>query len=86
MSNGPVFYHQPCPVCGRVVRVRVVLLGRRVYCEHCGGGFLAADSSMGGPMAGDDGAGDVMQRAERLLAEAARNTEAGELLSDVHPG
>lgn len=85
MSHGPVFYHQQCPVCGRVVRVRVVLLGRRVYCEHCGGCFLAADPSMGGPVAGDDQSADVMQRAEKLLAQAARTAEAADLLSDVYP-
>lgn len=39
----PVCYHQNCPVCGRNLRIRVRLLGRRVYCQHCGGGFVASD-------------------------------------------
>lgn len=42
-SSNPVCYHQNCPVCGRNLRIRVMLLGRRVYCQHCGGGFIATD-------------------------------------------
>jgi hypothetical protein len=40
MEN-PVSYHQHCPVCGRSLLIAVTLLGHRVYCQHCGGGFLA---------------------------------------------
>jgi hypothetical protein len=40
----PVCYHQNCPVCGRNLRIRVMLLGRLVYCQHCGGGFTATDT------------------------------------------
>ena len=39
-----VCYHQNCPVCGRNLRIGVKLLGRRVYCQHCGGGFIASDT------------------------------------------
>jgi hypothetical protein len=39
-----VCYHQNCPVCGRNLRIRVRLLGRLVYCQHCGGGFTATDA------------------------------------------
>lgn len=46
-SNNPVCYHQSCPVCGRNLRIRVMLLGRRVYCQHCGGGFIASDTAAG---------------------------------------
>lgn len=46
-AGNPVCYHQNCPVCGRNLRIRVMLLGRRVYCQHCGGGFIATDSSAG---------------------------------------
>lgn len=42
MTN-PVFFHQVCPVCGRSLRIRVGLLGRRVFCCHCDGSFTAAD-------------------------------------------
>ena len=40
----PVSYHQHCPVCGRNLSIAVNLLGRRVYCQHCGGGFIASDA------------------------------------------
>ena len=43
----PVCYHQNCPVCGRNLRIRVMLLGRLVYCQHCGGGFTATDACVG---------------------------------------
>lgn len=46
-ADNPVCYHQNCPVCGRNLRIRVMLLGRRVYCQHCGGGFIASDASVG---------------------------------------
>ena len=41
-----VYYHQGCPVCGRMLRVGVRLLGQRVYCQHCGGGFRATDEAL----------------------------------------
>ena len=46
-TDNPVCYHQNCPVCGRNLRIRVMLLGRRVYCQHCGGGFIATDICAG---------------------------------------
>jgi hypothetical protein len=46
-ADNPVCYHQNCPVCGRNLRIRVRLLGRRVYCQHCGGGFVASDAAIG---------------------------------------
>jgi len=46
-SGNPVCYHQNCPVCGRNLRIRVTLLGRTVYCQHCGGGFIATDAVTG---------------------------------------
>ena len=46
-ADNPVCYHQNCPVCGRNLKIRVMLLGRRVYCQHCGGGFIATDSCVG---------------------------------------
>jgi hypothetical protein len=44
MTANAVCYHQNCPVCGRNLRIRVTLLGRLVYCQHCGGGFVASDA------------------------------------------
>jgi len=45
MAN-TVFYFQVCPVCGRSLRIRVALLGRRVFCGHCDGGFVATHASL----------------------------------------
>ena len=42
-----VFFQQGCPVCGRRLEIDVNLLGRRVYCQHCGGGFIATDTCVG---------------------------------------
>ena len=44
--NHDVFFNQTCPVCGRTLRVQVKLLGRQVYCQHCGGGFVAVAEGM----------------------------------------
>lgn len=41
-----VSFHQSCPVCGRTLRIGVNLLGSRVFCQHCGGGFRASDASL----------------------------------------
>lgn len=65
-----VHFHQSCPVCGRQLRVRVSLLGQRVFCQHCGGGFVASDPELRSEPAGCDDGRDV--QVERLLAAAAR--------------
>lgn len=73
----PVYYQQGCPVCGRQLRIRVTLLGKRVYCQHCGGGFLAVDPSM--VDAPDDRTArridvvvdDLLERAAIVLERAA---------------
>lgn len=73
----PVYYQQGCPVCGRQLRIRVTLLGKRVYCQHCGGGFLAVDPSM--IDRSDDGTArpmdvvvdDLLERAALVLERAA---------------
>jgi len=62
-----VFYHQRCPVCGRTLRIRVNLLGQRVYCQHCGGGFVAWDEHPASTGIGKSTA----DRAQELLEEAA---------------
>jgi len=61
-----VFFHQGCPVCGRRLEIDVSLLGARVYCQHCGGGFLAMD-----PALRSQGHGESTDRADELLARAA---------------
>jgi transposase-like protein len=69
--NHSVYYHQNCPICGRMLRVGVSLLGQQVYCQHCGGSFLASDTAM--TPAAEDGLDSErvdLQRVERLLEQA----------------
>jgi hypothetical protein len=76
-----VYFHQHCPVCGRMLQVRVNLLGQRVYCQHCGGGFTAMDEQMqpsdsrSSPTAADR-ADELLQRAEAMLERAAAGGSA----------
>jgi hypothetical protein len=71
-----VFYHQGCPVCGRTLEVNVSLLGRLVYCQHCGGGFIAMDASMGRGLPSPrpstvDKAEELLERAAMMLGRTA---------------
>lgn len=89
MVRSPVFFHQQCPVCGRVVRVRVSLLGRQVYCQHCQGSFVATDSSMGGlppttTVVQSAGTDDLIERANELLARAGGNAADGAMPPHEH--
>jgi hypothetical protein len=76
----PVYFHQGCPVCGRTLRIGVNLLGSRVYCQHCGGGFRASDAALG---AGRDAAerpsasivDELLERAELVLQRQADGRE-----------
>ena len=68
-----VYYHQGCPVCGRMLRIGVRLLGQRVYCQHCGGGFRATDEAL----EDDEGAFRAVSqiqedRIEMLLERASK--------------
>jgi hypothetical protein len=70
--NSPVFFHQGCPVCGRTLRIGVHLLGSRVFCQHCGGGFLASDASLARDQQPDDRPSlsvvdELIERAELML-------------------
>jgi hypothetical protein len=74
-----VAFLQPCPVCGRTLQIGVMLLGRRVFCQHCGGGFVAADPALGAPAdhaavtAGRDAAVDrLLEQAAMVLEQAGR--------------
>lgn len=64
-----VYFHQHCPICGRMLQVRVSLLGQRVYCQHCGGGFTAMDREL--RPAAERPADTTASRAEELLERAA---------------
>jgi hypothetical protein len=66
-----VCYHQPCPVCGRTLQIGVMLLGRHVYCQHCGGGFVAADPALGRAVAAGLERGERDAAVDRLLERAA---------------
>lgn len=69
-----VYYHQGCPVCGRMLRIGVRLLGQRVYCQHCGGGFRATDETL----EEDEGAVRVIEQIQedRIEMLLERATEA----------
>jgi hypothetical protein len=56
----------------------VMLLGRRVYCQHCGGGFIASDSS-GHPKerSQESLVDDLIERAERVLQRSSRGGVTG---------
>lgn len=75
-----VYYHQNCPVCGRMLQIRVQLLGRAVYCQHCGGGFVALDdhtapSFVGGAKSTADRADELLERAALMLEQAGLGSE-----------
>lgn len=54
-----------------MLRIVVNLLGRRVYCQHCGGGFVAADDTMrSGATAAADESRTCDQAVDALLARA----------------
>lgn len=66
-----VFFNQGCPVCGRRLEIDVGLLGAPVYCQHCGGRFVAMDAALGaqGRDLASDRADELLARAATLLAE-----------------
>lgn len=75
----PVYYHQGCPVCGRTLQIAVELLGRRVYCQHCGGGFLALDEAM---QSADPRADGIPGKVDELLERAAEALERASVGED----
>jgi hypothetical protein len=78
--NHDVFFNQACPVCGRTLRVQVKLLGRQVYCQHCGGGFVAVAEGMHATDSQDrfqsraEVIDDLLARASVQLQGAARSS------------
>lgn len=69
-----VFFHQGCPVCGRRLEINVGLLGKRVFCQHCGGGFVAMDASMQSIPAAPRST-DRAGKVDQLLEQAAVRLE-----------
>ena len=71
-------FYQSCPICGRSLRIRVTLLGKKVYCRHCGGGFSAraGSSPAAEPAGATDGCGELAgpslsERVDHLMAQAS---------------
>ncbi|MFM7035373.1 MAG: response regulator [Planctomycetia bacterium] len=74
--TSPVSFHQSCPVCGRTLRIGVNLLGSRVYCQHCGGGFRASDACLSDQGAASERPSrsivdELLERAELVLQRQA---------------
>lgn len=67
----PIFFFQSCPVCGRSLRIRVGLLGRRVSCNHCHGGFVASDAALSARA----GNRPVLRPLEPLTQESERASD-----------
>jgi hypothetical protein len=63
------FFVQECPTCGRRLQIRVAYLGKRLYCQHCGGPFFASDPTQAPPRPHHASA-PLLERAEELLAFA----------------
>jgi len=76
VGNSSIVFQQRCPVCGRALQVPVVLLGRRVYCQHCGGGFVAMDATMQLRSPSRAAAGVPLEVVDALLARATATLEA----------
>jgi hypothetical protein len=75
-----VCYHQNCPVCGRNLRIRVMLLGRLVYCQHCGGGFTATDACEGTSTACEGASTDCEGTSTRPAANRPQSAIVDELI------
>ena len=79
--HSPVYFHQGCPVCGRTLRIGVHLLGSRVYCQHCGGGFRASGPSLADAANSNDRPSlsvvdELLERAELMLQRQAVGDDA----------
>lgn len=74
----PYKFTQPCPTCGRHVRIAIEYLGRSVACQHCQAEFFAnghdgeeRPSSMAQPL---------MERVEAILSRTSPSMAYGETL------
>ena len=68
----PVAYHftQPCPTCGRQVRIAISYLGRTVACQHCQAEFDAFDDGEGDSVPPETTA-PLMERVEAMLRQTS---------------
>ena len=67
--SGAAYFKQECPICGRVLKVRVTYLGKKVACQHCGGRFEACDPETA---TSDSSQSSILARADELLETASR--------------
>lgn len=68
MTIHAMFFVQPCPICGRRLRVCVEYLGKTIQCRHCRGRLIARDpDSM---PSGADPQRVLMDRVDELLASS----------------
>ena len=65
---GVTYFIQECPTCGRRLQVRVIYLGKRVACQHCGAQFAACDPQS----AMSDSSVTLLTRVDQLLEASAR--------------
>ncbi len=79
------FYVQECPTCGRRLQIRVAYLGKRLYCQHCGGPFFASDPSSKGASPPHSRA-RLLERAEQLLAFAEQQRNETPLGAELMGG
>jgi len=67
---GITYFVQECPTCGRKLHVRVIYLGKRIACRHCGAQFAACDpQSPDYPPA--DSSLTLLARVDQLLEASA---------------
>ena len=67
---GVTYFVQECPTCGRRLEVRLVYLGKRVACQHCGAQFAACDPQSPEYPPLDSGL-TMLTRADQLLEASA---------------
>ena len=68
---GVTYFIQECPTCGRRLQVRVIYLGKRVACQHCGAQFAACDPQSPESPSSDSN-GTLLTRVDQLLEASAR--------------
>lgn len=72
------YFVQECPTCGRRLHVRVVYLGKKVVCQHCGGKFTAFDPAGSCPESAEP-SDTLLRRVDELLQTTPRSMVASRL-------
>jgi DNA-directed RNA polymerase subunit RPC12/RpoP len=70
---GTTYFVQECPTCGRQLQVRVIYLGKRVACSHCGAQLTACDPQSREYPPSDSSLA-LLARVDQLLAASASRT------------